>query len=54
MLVALVLFFYLLGDITSWFVGAACVIWYLQDKHPDLHAELLRRRAKHGKEKESS
>lgn len=51
MIVALVVFFYLLGDAVSWIVGVACVMWYLQDKHADLYAELMRRRAKHGKEK---
>lgn len=50
----LISFILFLGNAVAWFVGVFCVIWYLQDKHPDLHAELLRRRAKHGKEKESS
>lgn len=53
MIVALVVFFYLLGDFTAWVVGVACVMWYLQDKHPDLYAELMRRREKRAKEKRS-
>lgn len=51
MIVAAALFLYLLGDAVSWLVGVACVLWYLQDKHADLYAELLRRREKRAKEK---
>lgn len=53
MIVALVVFFYLLGGFAAWVIGVGCVMMYLQDKHADLCAELMRRREKRAKEKRS-